>query len=153
MHVIVRTAVMSAVIAALTASSCSAPSQRGSGGDSVDVAPRRDASGAAANDTLSSRAKLAQLEADARALARTSGCTSSSQCRTAPVGEKACGGPRTYVAYCAASTDSIALFRKLAELGAAEKTHNKSSGMMSTCEFRLPPTVSVQGGSCRPDTP
>ena len=149
MHVIVRTAVMSAVIAALTASSCSAPSQRGSGGDSVDVAPRRDASGAAANDTLSSRAKLAQLEADARALARTSGCTSSSQCRTAPVGEKACGGPRTYVAYCAASTDSVTLFRKLDELKAAEKRYNELTGMASTCEFRTPPAVALSGGSCR----
>lgn len=152
MRVIHAITITSAAIAVLSASACAAPSQRGGAGDSTGAAPRTDASNAA-HDTLSSRAKLAQLEADARALARTSGCNSSSQCRTAPVGEKACGGPRTYVAYCAASTDSIALFRKLGELGAAEKMYNKSSGMMSTCEFRLPPTVSVHGGRCRADTP
>ena len=93
--------------------------------------------------------KLTRLEREARALARTSGCDSVAQCRTAPVGWRSCGGPRTYLAYCAATTDTIALFRKLAELEAAEKEYNLKSGMMSSCIMRQPPQVSLRGGSCR----
>jgi hypothetical protein len=43
----------------------------------------------------------------------------------------------------------VALFRKLAELEKAERAYNLRSGMMSTCEFRMPPTVKLQGGRCR----
>ena len=93
--------------------------------------------------------KLTRLEREARALAHTSGCDSVSQCRTAPVGWRSCGGPRTYLAYCAATTDTAALFRKLAELEAAEKEYNLRSGMMSTCIMRQPPRVGFRGGSCR----
>ena len=94
------------------------------------------------------RAEVDRLELEARAIARTDGCNSSSQCRTAPVGAKSCGGPRTYLVYCVATTDSVALFRKLAELEAAEKKYNEKSGLASTCEFRMPPGVTASGGSC-----
>jgi hypothetical protein len=50
--------------------------------------------------------------------------------------------------YCAATTDTAALFRKLAELEAAEKEYNLESGLMSTCIMRVPPRVSIGGGSC-----
>ena len=95
------------------------------------------------------QARLTRLEREARALARTDGCDSVSQCRTAPLGWRSCGGPRDYVAYCAATTDTVALFRKLAELEAAEKDYNLRSGMMSTCEMRVPPRVRLRGRSCR----
>jgi hypothetical protein len=95
------------------------------------------------------QAKLARLEREARALAKTSGCKSDAECRTAPVGWRACGGPRTYVTYCAATTDSAALYRKLKELETAERAYLAKSGMMSTCEFRMPPRASLQGGVCR----
>lgn len=101
-------------------------------------------SGTAPNDT----ARLAGLEREARALVKTEGCASASACRTAPVGWRGCGGPRTYVVYCAATTDSVALFRKLDELKAAETAYNETAGMMSTCEMRLPPAVTAQGGRC-----
>ena len=55
----------------------------------------------------------------------------------------------SYVAYCAATTDSVALFRKLDELKEAEIAYNEKSGMMSTCDLRLPPTVTAVAGSCR----
>ena len=116
---------------------CAAPPQR-----SAESAGSQ--SGAAPNDTV----QLARLEREARVLAKTEGCTSASACRTAPVGWRGCGGPRTYVAYCAATTDSVALFRKLDELKAAETAYNEKAGMLSTCEMRLPPAVTVQEGRC-----
>jgi hypothetical protein len=131
--------------------------RRPDGGDSTRsvgsvLIPSRDtvAPSATVQDTnVALQEKLTRLEREARALARTSGCDSLSQCRTAPVGWRSCGGPRTYLAYCAATTDTVALFRKLAELEAAEKDYNLKSGMMSSCIMRRPPQVSLRGGSCR----
>ena len=93
--------------------------------------------------------RLSRLEREARALARTDGCDSLAQCHTAPVGWRSCGGPRDYLVYCAATTDTVALFRKLAELEAAEKEYNVKSGLMSSCVMREPPRVSLRGRSCR----
>ena len=105
---------------------------------------------ATVQDTLvEMQERLSRLENEARALAHTGGCDSVAQCRTAPVGWRSCGGPRDYLVYCAATTDTIALFRKLAELEAAEKDYNIKSGLMSTCIMRVPPQVSARGGSCR----
>ena len=62
-------------------------------------------------------------------------------CRPAPVGWRACGGPRSYVVYCRASTDTVALLRKLDELKRAEMEYNDREGVVSTCEMRTPPGV------------
>jgi hypothetical protein len=93
--------------------------------------------------------RVARLEREARALAKATGCGSAEQCRAAPVGERPCGGPRDYVVYCARSTDTSALNRKLAELRQAEMDLNRKTGAMSTCEFRMPPETTLVGGSCR----
>jgi hypothetical protein len=90
-----------------------------------------------------------RLEAEARALARTEGCGAAAACRVAPVGWRACGGPRDYLAYCATTTDTVALFAKLDELRRAEEEMNQESGAISTCEFRMPPDTELRAGSCR----
>ena len=94
-------------------------------------------------------AAIVRLEDQAKAIAKTSGCSSVSQCRTAPVGNRACGGPRYYIAYCAATTDSVALFRKLDEVASAENAYNRKYQLVSTCEFRMPPPLTLSGGECR----
>jgi hypothetical protein len=104
---------------------------------------------ASTDTSTGDQATIARLEREARALAKTSGCKSDAECRTAPVGWRACGGPRTYVTYCAATTDSAALYRKLKALETAEKAYLAKAGMMSTCEFRMPPRATLQGGVCR----
>ena len=106
----------------------------------VDTAP-------AAAPAQSDTGRIARLEREARALAHVEGCTAGG-CRTAPVGSRPCGGPRTYLAYCAATTDSAALFARLAELARAEAAFNRANGMASTCEYRMPPAVALQGGRC-----
>ena len=108
-----------------------------------------DTQRASRDTTPDPRPALARLEQEARALAKLDGCTSAGACRTAPVGWRGCGGPRTYLVYCAATTDTVALFRKLAELEKAEREYNASTGMMSTCELRMPPAVRLEGRSCR----
>ena len=151
MKAIVRVVSATTVVGLLAAVGCSTQSRVPAGDTTsklVSSRPNASSSGGA-SDTVAQRAKIAQLEADARALAKTTGCSSATECRSAPVGEKACGGPRDYIVYCAATTDSVALFKKLDELKAAEVEFNKSSNSMSTCEFRMPPKTSFVGGSCR----
>lgn len=91
---------------------------------------------------------LAVLEREARALAKTTGCRSDDECRNAPVGIKACGGPRYYLKYCAASTDSAALFRKLAQLDTAERAYNAKYHVMSSCMMMRPTRPHVVAGAC-----
>ena len=93
--------------------------------------------------------QIVALENEAKALVKAEGCSSAAQCRTAPVGSRACGGPRYYLVYCAQTTDSAALFRKLDAVAAAEREFNIHYKVMSTCEFRMPPTVALSGGSCQ----
>lgn len=91
---------------------------------------------------------IEKLEGEAKAIAKTAGCPSSGECRAAPVGSRACGGPRYYLPYCAKATDSVALFRKLEEVAKAEQAYNRKYNLASTCEFRMPPVVEAVGGSC-----
>lgn len=133
------------VVAALVASACVQPPANGAGtGDSAPPLP-----GAQPRMQEADWAAIVRLEDQAKVIAKTSGCSTVSQCRTAPVGNRACGGPRYYIAYCAVTTDSVALFRKLAEVAAAENAYNRKYQVVSTCEFRMPGPITLSGGECR----
>jgi hypothetical protein len=133
-------ALLSVVSAA--AAGCNTPRQ--------PATPQETGQGAA-EETAPERVQ--RLEREARALARADGCTSGGECRAAPVGDRACGGPRTYIVYCARTTDSVALYRKLDELALAERAYNQQEGVASTCEFRMPPRMVAGLGSCRAAAP
>jgi hypothetical protein len=92
-------------------------------------------------------AAILKLEGEAKAIAKATGCTSG-ECRSAPVGSRACGGPRYYLVYCAKSTDSVALNRKLDEVAKAEQVFNRKYNIVSSCDFRMPPDVQVVAGAC-----
>jgi hypothetical protein len=94
-------------------------------------------------------AQIVAIEDQAKALVRADGCSSAGECRTAPVGSRACGGPRYYLVYCSKTTDSAALFQKLDAVANAERAYNEHYQIASTCEFRMPPTVALTGGSCK----
>ncbi|HEY6089285.1 MAG TPA: hypothetical protein VD771_05805 [Gemmatimonadaceae bacterium] len=94
-------------------------------------------------------AQIVALEDQAKALVKAGGCSSAAQCRTAAVGSRACGGPRYYLVYCSLTTDSAALFQKLGAVAGAEREYNEHYQIASTCEFRMPPTVGLTGGSCQ----
>src|SRR5260221_7244851 len=92
-------------------------------------------------------AAILKLEDQTKTIAKVTGCTSG-EGRAAAVGSRACGGPRYYLPYCAKTTDSVALYRKLDEVAKAEQAYNRKYQIASTCEFRMPPTVEAVGGSC-----
>jgi hypothetical protein len=125
------------VLLALVSAACATPTPRS--GDTL---------GSRAAARVDDTTRLATLEREARALAKTTGCDAASSCRTAPVGWRGCGGPRSYVVYCPASTDTAALLRKLEELKRAEMEYVDREGIVSTCEMRMPPGVTSQGGRC-----
>jgi hypothetical protein len=129
---------ISLVVAACSQGSPSAV-PAGPGGDKIVLT----------GDQKADWAQIVELENQAKALANADGCTAAAQCRTAPVGNRACGGPRYYLVYCSPTTDSVALFRKLEAITAAEKEYNTRYQLGSTCEFRMPPTVGLSGGSCQ----
>ncbi|MDQ3515790.1 MAG: hypothetical protein M3403_03315 [Gemmatimonadota bacterium] len=132
-------------VAAIFVSACAQPAPNGGG--SADSAPP-PASGGSTGDQADWAAIL-RLEDQAKAIAKSSGCARVSECRTAPVGNRACGGPRYYIAYCSTTTDSVALFRKLGEVAEAENAYNRKYGIASTCEFRMLSPLTLSGGECR----
>lgn len=93
-------------------------------------------------------AKIVAMEDQAKAIVHTDGCASAGDCKTAPVGSRACGGPRYYLVYCSRTTDEAALSRKLAEVAAAERAFNIKYKLASTCEFRMPPAIALVAGAC-----
>lgn len=103
-------------------------------------------------DQTADWAQIVALEDQAKAVVKADGCSSASECRTAPVGSRACGGPRYYLVYCTKTTDSATLASKLDAVAASEREYNMHYKVVSTCEFRMPPTVAVSGGSCQAQT-
>ena len=95
-------------------------------------------------------ARVRELERQARALAKTDGCDRADQCAAAPLGAKACGGPRAYLVYCRATTDEAALMRALDELKRAEEGYNRAAGLVSDCMLVQQPEVRLEGRTCKP---
>lgn len=130
---------VAAALIACSQGTSGAPSDPGSGPGKFTIT----------GDQKADRAQIVALENEAKALVDTTGCANSGECRTAPVGSRGCGGPRYYLVYCSKTTDSVALYTKLAAVSDAERQYNTNYKIVSTCEFRMPPTVALSGGFCR----
>lgn len=76
------------------------------------------------------------------------GCDAAEQCKTVPIGRKACGGPERYMAWSTKRSDGA----KIAQLGAAfaaeRQAQNSKSGMASTCLMVTDPGASCSAGHC-----
>lgn len=104
---------------------------------------------AACSDTRAvDEARVRQLEQQVRSIARTDGCERADQCAAAPMGAKPCGGPRTYLVYCKATTDETALMRALDQLKRAEESYNRAAGLISDCGITPQPGVRLEGRTC-----
>lgn len=92
-------------------------------------------------------------------------CTTDADCRTIAVGDKACGGPESYLAWSARQTDPQALAAAAERYTSERKAQNQQSGMVSNCAFVTDPgarcemarsggvsassaATSAQGGRC-----
>jgi|GEM_PF-1956268 len=89
------------------------------------------------------------LDSRARSLAVADGCSDVSQCKSAAVGARACGGPRDYLVYCSATTDEDSLLRTLSQLQRSEEQYNQQCGGASICIFTSEPKLELVNGVCQ----
>ena len=86
---------------------------------------------------------------DIRRLIGSASCSDSSQCRTLPVGARACGGPQEYLPWSTLKTDERALTSVAERYKAERQSQIKSSGEMSTCRFMPDPGAVCVAGACQ----
>ena len=75
-------------------------------------------------------------------------CTSDAQCRTFPVGEKACGGPVSWLPWSAAMSQAAQLDAWAEQLAVLQRQRNERSGVMSNCQYVPDPGAVCQAQRC-----
>lgn len=87
--------------------------------------------------------------ADIRRQIGTPACSDNAQCRSLPVGARACGGPQDYLPYSIQNSDANVL-RALSERSYAEsKAALAASGAVSTCMLKPDPGAVCVAGTCQ----
>lgn len=84
----------------------------------------------------------------------TAACNSTDECRTLPIGAKACGGPTRWLAWSTRASNAAQLQAWAAELAQRQRRREEALGMASTCSVVLDPGASCELGRCvagRPD--
>ena len=94
----------------------------------------------AAPTGMTARTQVQQLIGDAV-------CTSDADCRTIAVGDKACGGPESYLAWSARQTDPQRLADAAQRYTSERKAQNQQSGMVSNCAFVTDPGARCESAS------
>ena len=94
--------------------------------------------------------ELDELYSEIVELAGDGSCDELSECATLPVGSKACGGPQSYLVYCASAVDETSLIEKVDEYTALEHEYNLANDIASTCDEELEPGVDLVDGVCTP---
>ena len=74
-----------------------------------------------------------------RGLIGDAACDSDAQCRTIPIGAKACGGPEAYLAWSLARTDERALRAEADRHAKAARLDAAAKGMASNCAVVVDP--------------
>lgn len=75
-------------------------------------------------------------------------CTADAQCRTLPLGEKACGGPASWLPWSAAMSQSAPLEAWAEQLAVLQRQRHARSGVMSDCRYVPDPGAVCQAQRC-----
>jgi len=94
-----------------------------------------------------------RLAREMRELIGPARCTSDQQCRTLPVGAKACGGPAGYWAWSTEGTDAARLAALAARQADAQRRENEVSGLRSNCAMVSDPGAACVAGRCQTPPP
>jgi len=100
-----------------------------------------------------SEPESARLARELRELVGPAACTADAQCRSLPVGAKACGGPAGYLAWSTQRTDAARLQALAARQADAQRRENEASGLRSNCAMLADPGAACVAGQCRLATP
>jgi len=91
----------------------------------------------------------ARLGQELRTLIGTAACSTDAQCRTVPVGAKACGGPAGYWAWSTQNTDADALKALATRQAEAHRREIEASGLRSNCAVTPDPGAACVAGHCQ----
>ena len=97
-------------------------------------------------------AESARLAGELRTLIGPANCSADTQCRTVPIGAKACGGPAGYWAWSSQGTDAEAVKALAARQSEAHKREVEASGMRSNCAMTTDPGAACVAGRCQLQT-
>jgi hypothetical protein len=75
-------------------------------------------------------------------------CTSTADCRTLPIGSKACGGPAQWMAWSATASRGDKLQAWAEELADRQRQADLADGRMSTCSVVPDPGATCDSGRC-----
>ena len=95
-----------------------------------------------------------QREAEARVLAQIrqaigdAPCSSDAQCRTVPVGAKACGGPAAWWAWSQAHSDGAQLQALSQQLDRLQRKRFEATGEQSNCQVVPDPGAACMAQRC-----
>ena len=84
-----------------------------------------------------------------RAVGRAAACTADTQCRTVPVGAKACGGPESYLAYSTAAHRPEQVMALAERYRQERQAENARSGLASDCRMLMDPGAQCRAGTCQ----
>jgi len=100
-----------------------------------------------------SEPESARLGRELRELIGPAACSSDAQCRSLPVGAKACGGPAGYLAWSTQRTDAARLQALATRQAEAQRRENEAAGLRSNCAMLADPGSACVAGQCRLATP
>ena len=92
--------------------------------------------------------RLDSLRAEVRALIGDVACQRVEQCRAIPFGSKPCGGPRAYLVYSTATTDTMEVVATVAEYTKLDEALNRDLGRISDCQAVAEPKVGCVDSRC-----
>ncbi|MEO6278469.1 hypothetical protein [Roseateles sp.] len=98
-------------------------------------------------------AESARLARELRTLIGPANCSADTQCRTVPVGAKACGGPAGYWAWSTNGIDEARVADLATRQSAAHRREIAASGMQSNCAITVDPGAACVTGRCQLATP
>lgn len=104
--------------------------------------------GVCADEKAVTDAQLAKLRNDITALVGPASCANLVNCRIAPLGVNACGGPAEYIAYSWRSTEKAALETKIAEYNFALEDAQKRETPVNACVTLPEPVAACTNGRC-----
>ena len=77
-------------------------------------------------------------------------CDTSQQCKSLPVGSRACGGPETYLPWSTKRSNGEKLTRLADQHSNQRKEQDTKAGMISTCQMISDPGATCNAGRCVP---
>jgi len=109
---------------------------------------RSDAPHAADPPPAAAAGGTAALLARVQAARGDAACDTDDQCHSIGIGNKACGGPESYLAWSSKNDDGARLRALVAEHAAARRAEDTKNHMMSTCSMALDPGATCSAGHC-----